>query len=234
MSLTGTRINVVTAETGAIIKPGPMVTAPPSVVVDDTDFAAFAEGSGLNSPFLADLLAACITHERLGVNLFRTLSALTQNPKLKPEYDRLAGEAEQASLIWGRLIRESGGNEQYVSPPARLTETMDNKVIEALLGSGSADPLSVELAGVKAVLVAATLCVANARTLEQIAEAAEGPAAEKMMEAATELGPMADAHYIWATDNLATMVMVQAKHPVAQKMAQAVETMAGKVKDALH
>lgn len=227
-------INTVTAATGAVIKLGPMVTAPPGTVVEDEQLAVLAEGSGLNAPFLADLLAACITHERDGVNLFWMLAATTQNPMLQGKYKQMVGEAEQASGIWARLIRELGGNEQYVSPPARLTEMMDSKVVEAFQGTGSADPLSVEMAGVQATLMAAALCVANAQAVTQLAQDANGQAGQMMSVAAQELTAMADKHHQWAMETMSAMISTQAKHPIAQKMGQAMETAVGKIKDALH
>lgn len=72
------------ADTGATIKPGPMEVAPPERVVTDDAHAALSEATGLNGPFVADLLSSFVTHERCGVNLFRALGAQTQNPLIRP------------------------------------------------------------------------------------------------------------------------------------------------------
>ena len=129
--MTEMNINTVTINTGAVIKTGPMVCALPALTLEDEQLSVVAADSGLNAPFLADLLASCITHERDGVNLFRMLSATTNNPALQAKYRELTSESEQATALWATLIRDLGGTEQYVSPPARLTEAMDSKMVEA-------------------------------------------------------------------------------------------------------
>jgi hypothetical protein len=226
-------INIVTFLTGATVKPGPMVTAVPDFVIQDEDLAGFAAGSGLNSPFVADLLGASIAHERDGVNLFRMLAATSNNPVLIKKFGELAEEAMQASKIWAELIVGLGGNPNYVSPPGRMTETMDAKIVESFLGAGSADPLTVEMAGVQATLAAATLCVAFADALRALASQADGEPAEKMRTAAASLSPMAADHVAWAAKQMQTMVTTFGKHGMAQKVGQAAEKMVGKVKDAL-
>jgi rubrerythrin len=226
-------INIVTFLTGATVKPGPMVSAVPDLIVQDDDLAGFAAGSGLNSPFVADLLGAAIAHERDGVNLFRMLAATSNNPVLIKKFGDLAQEAMQASKVWAELIVGLGGNPNYVSPPGRMTETMDAKIVESFLGAGSADPLTLEMAGVQATLAAATLCVAFVDALTTLADEADGQAADKMRDAATVLIPTAADHVAWAGKQLNTMVVTFGKHGMAQKVGQAAEKMVGKVKDAL-
>jgi hypothetical protein len=225
-------INTVTAATGAIIKCGPMVTAPPEAVTNDAELDQV--GDSLNGPFVADLFAACITHERGGVNLFRMLGATTKNPMLQAQYAKMAGESQRAAEIWARLIRGVGGNEQYVSPPARLTETMDNKMVEAFQGMDSADPLSQEMAGVQATLMASALCVANAELLTKLGQNAKGETGQGLLATGEKLTAMAAEHRDWAVQMMSTMAITQAKHPVAQKAGQAMEKGFGKIKDALH
>jgi hypothetical protein len=226
-------INIVTFLTGATVKPGPMVTAVPDFIIQDDDLAGFAAGSGLNSPFVADVLGAAIAHERDGVNLFRMLAATSNNPALIKKFGGLADEAMQASKVWAQLIVDLGGNPNYVSPPGRMTETMDAKIVESFLGAGSADPLTLEMAGVQATLAAATLCVAFVDALATLAGEAEGDAANKMQDAAAVLTPTAADHVAWAAKQMSTMVTTFGKHGMAQKVGQAAEKMVGKLKDAL-
>jgi hypothetical protein len=227
-------INIVNYATGATIKPGPMLTAPPTAVMTDEVLKDFAPGSGLNGPFLADLLSAALAHERDGVNLFRMLAAASQNPALIAKFGQFADESMQASKGWAQLITTLGGSDQYASPPGRLTETMDNKIVESFLGTGSADPLSIEMAGVQATLLAASLCVAFVDQLTDLAEEAGGDSGQTMKVAADQLRPAAAEHLAWANEQLHTMAITMAKHPMAQKVGQAAEKLVGKVKDALH
>jgi hypothetical protein len=227
-------INIVNYLTGATVKPGPMVTAPPTAIMTDDLLKDFAPGSGLNGPFVADLLAAALAHERDGVNLFRMLAAISQNPALIAKFGQLAEESMQASKQWSQLITTLGGSDQYASPPGRLTETMDNKIVESFLGTGSADPLSIEMAAVQAALLASTLCVAFVDLLIALSEEADDESSQSMQQAAQPLQATAAEHVAWANQQLHTMAITLAKHHLAQTIGQAAEKMVGKVKDALH
>lgn len=211
-------------ETGAVIKTGPMVTAPPDRTVQDQQFDDFAAGSGLGGPFLADQLSAFIAHERMSLNLLRTLHARTDNPSLRSRYAELENETLQAVDTWERLIRGLGGNPQYASPAGRATEALDNKVVEALLLSGSADPMTFEQAGLQAFLTGANQCVANAALLSAFAdEADDGATREALTSAAGTLSQAAAGHAEWATDMLRKMAVTQAKHPTIHKIGQTAE-----------
>jgi hypothetical protein len=227
-------VNVVTPLTGATIKPGPMVTVPPSAEVTDDDLAPFGADSGLNAAFLADQFSAFIAHERDSANLLRSLAAISSNPALQATYKKFAGEAEEAAQIWADCILDLGGNPQYASPAGRMTEMMDGKLQEAMLGAGSADPMTMELAGMKTAMVGAHLCVVNVDLLDQFAEAANGPAADVMRQASARLRPLAEKHHQSSMETIATMSVQQAKHPLVQKMGQAAEKLTDKVKGVLH
>src|SRR5512143_196301 len=225
-------LDTVRPETGATVKPGPMVTAIGERSVDDDQLAGFAADSGLNAPFLADLLSGCIAHERDGVNLLRTLRARANNPGLVARYGELIDETHQAVDAWEALITQLGGNSQYASPAGRSTEAMDGKLVETFILTGSADPLTMEFAGVQAVLVAASLCQANARIVARLAQdARDGASRRAMLGAVSTLEPLARSHQEWASSMLEQLAVTQAKHPIAQKAGQVAEKVVGKVKD---
>ncbi|EIV92346.1 hypothetical protein [Frankia sp. QA3] len=221
-------------ETGATIKPGPMITVPADRLVQDDQLRDFAADSGLDGPFLADQFSAFIAHERMGLNLLRTLHTRTDNPGLRNRYAELEGETYEAVGEWERLIEALGGNPQYASPAGRATEALDDKVTEALLLSGSADPLTFEQAEVQAYLAAANQCVAQATLLAAFAEEADDGQAKQEMTASTgALLPPARRHADWATDTLRTMAVAQAKHPMVRKIGEAAEQIVDKVRNAV-
>lgn len=226
--------NVITKETGATVKPGPMIVAEAPRVKTDEQLASVAADSGLNGPFIADLLSSAVTHERMGVNLFRFLKAQTNNPVLGAKYGQLREESERCVDAYEELITALGGDVVYASPPARMTEGMDQHLISSFLASGSADALVQELKGVEAVLLGATLCVANTELVARLAqEAKDGPSKQAMLRAVTLLLPAQQEHVRWARETQQTMVVTQAKHPLAQKVGQVAEAVVGKIKDVL-
>jgi len=218
-------------DTGAVLKPGPMITVAPEREVTEDHFTEFAADSGLNGPFLADQLSAFLAHERMGINLLRTLHARTDNPALRRRYADLEGETLEAVGVWEDLVARLGGTDQYASPAGRATEALDGKIIEALLLSGSADPMTFEQAGLQAYLCAARLCDANVRLLDKLADAADIGAARTTLETAVAaLTPAARDHVEWAEDTLARTTVTQAKHPFARKVAQAAERATDKIR----
>jgi len=221
--------------TGATIKPGPMVTVVPERETTDAELAGLAPDSGLNAPYVADLLSAFVAHERDGVAMYSTLGAMTKNPLLQGKYATFRKETEQTVGVYESLIESIGGSPQYVSPPSRLTMQMDGKLLEAFQLAGSADELSLEMAGVQAVLAASALCLANAQIVVRLAdEAAEGPAREALKGAVEPLLDGARRHLDWASETCQTMAVTQAKSRAAQTVGAAAEKAVGKVKDALH
>lgn len=116
-----------------------------------------------------------------------------------------------------------------------MTEAVDQKLLEAFLLSGSADPLVLELKGAEAVLVASTLCLANTSLLANLAESLdEGSAPRSAMEqAVAALRPPQEAHLEWAVRAQHLMVLTQAKSRLAQKAGALLEEVTGKLKSLL-
>jgi hypothetical protein len=229
--MTTTRVQ---PDTGTTIKPGPMLEARPEQVVTDADLADVAPGTGLNGPFLADLLASAAAHENDGKNLFQALGHLTANPALQAKYKQFRQESVEAVATYEELATRLGAPIRYISPPARMTEAMDGKLLEALQLSGSADPLVLELKGVEAVLMSATLCVANVSLFEHIANGLDDGEAKAAF--AELLPPLADTgarHLHWAAATQRTMATSQAGSTLVQAALGVAETVVGKIKDAL-
>ena len=221
-------------DTGTTIKPGPMLEASPEQVVTDADLADVAAGSGLNGPFLADLLAAAAAHENDGKNLFQALGHMTANPMLQAKFKQFREESVVAVQTYEQLATRLGAPIRYISPPARMTEAMDAKLLEAFLLSGSADPLVLELKGVEAVLLAATLCVANVALFEAIATGlSEGEAKAAFDELLPTLKDAGERHLEWAASTQRTMVTSQAGSALVQSALGVAETVVGKIKGAL-
>ncbi len=228
-------INAVIPETGATHKPGPMVTVVPERLVTDAQHEALAGDSGLNGPFLADLLSACVTHERMGVNLLRALQAQSANVALLPRLKQLQADTEGCVGLHEQLITDLGGNPQYASPLARGAEGMDQKMLESFLLIGSLDPLSVEAAGIDALMVSATKCLANTALLQEAAnEAKDGTVKRRLQQAVDELTPRQRAHLDFAVDTQRTMIRTQLKHPLVQKAGNAIAGVVREVKEKLH
>jgi hypothetical protein len=229
-----TSVTRVQKDTGSTIKPGPMLFASPEQVVTDADLAEVAAGTGLNGPFLADLLAAAAAHENDGKNLYQALGHMTANPMLQAKFKQFREESVVAMETYEELATRLGAPISYISPAARMTEAMDGKLLEAFLLSGSADPLVLELKGVEAVLLAATSCVANVALFEHIAAGLpDGDAKSAFDELLPTLKDAGERHLEWAAETQRTMVTSQASSKLVQSALGVAENVVGKIKDVL-
>lgn len=221
----------VTKDMGSTIKAGPMVVAEPQQLITDAEMKSVADGSGLNGPFLADLVVAMAAHENMAVNMYRVLRTVTTNPMLHSAFERFEHDSLQAVAVHLDLMAALGIPAYYVSPAARLTEGLDSHMIMSFLGAGSADPLTVDMKAVESVLLGATMCVGNTELLRQIAmEAKDGPARTALETAVAQLeGPQRE-HFEWAQQTRQRMALSLVKHPMAQKLAEFAEGVIAKVK----
>ncbi|HEU5083657.1 MAG TPA: hypothetical protein VFU14_09980 [Acidimicrobiales bacterium] len=200
-----------TKDTGAATKASAVVYAEPDRVVTDQDLAAQIGLDGVNGAFVADLLSACLTHERCGTHLYRSVAGRTANPILRARYEEFGRETMRHVEILEQVIVTAGGNPSYVSPLARATETADTKALEAtFLGSGALDPMTAEMAMLDAVLLAETVDHANWEALELLAERLpNGLLRDALRDAVAEVQEQEDEHLGWARDMRARMTMLQ-------------------------
>ena len=184
---------------------------------------------GVNAAFVADFLSACLTHERCGTHLYRSVAARTANPMLQGRYEQFGRETMRHVEILEDVITAGGGNPSYVSPLARATETADTKALEATyLGSGGIDPIAAEMAMLDAVFMAETVDQANWEALGQLAAALpDGAMSESLTAAVREVLEDENDHLSWARDTRARLTMLQvSSSAVTQAMATAEELVA--------
>src|SRR5215207_2414971 len=114
-----------TAATGARSKPEDMTYVDPARTMRPDEDEAFLADTGLNGPFVADLLSDVLAHERCGAQLYRSVAGRTNNPLLKRQYEHFGTETLEHVEILEQLIGRLGGNPNYVSPAARATTKSD-------------------------------------------------------------------------------------------------------------
>lgn len=219
-------------DTGTIIKPGPMLTAEPEMSVTNADIEDVMTVKEGNPAFIADTLVSFAVHERMGIQLFGMLEAQTMNPVLQPRFAKMKQDAVQSVDVYEQLQDHLGIPLTYISPAGRATESLDQHVIASFLESGSADPLTFEMAAVNATLTAASMCVANVELLDVIgAGMSDEKAIAAIENAVSELEGPAKEHLAWAKDARKAMATVLGKSKLAEKSANLAEEMYGKVKN---
>jgi rubrerythrin len=192
--------SVVTKATGGTAKPVGLLYIEPDLQMRDAGSGTTLSESGLDAAFVADLLSACVAHERCGLHLYRSIAARTTMDELRSQYEHFGEETARHVEILEELISASGGNPSYVSPSARATEKADAGLVEATWAlTGSVDVATAELAMLEAVVLAETKDLANWQLLDMLAnQMADGPVRQQLTEAVAEVLDQESEHYGWA------------------------------------
>lgn len=194
---------------------------------------SFLDGTGLNGPFVADLLSDMLCHERCGTHLYRSVAARTNNPVLKQRYEHFGTETLEHVEILENLIRQLGGDPMYVSPAARATEKADTGLLEStFMLAGSIDLMTREMVMLDAVMLAEAKDHANWSGLSKMIDTfPEGDVRARVREAVAQVEPQEDEHLGWAQDMRHKMIAMQASSgPMTAAAAKAEEAVA-RIKD---
>jgi rubrerythrin len=202
-----------TKETGGL---APLMTSvsfsAPECALAPEELGSFLAGTGLNGPFLADLMSACLMHEQCGLHLYRTAISMTANEALRTKYEEFGAETEEHIRVFEELIGGCGGQPGYVSPAARLTEALDSQIHQAvILLADGADPGTVELAILEAVVLAETKCHSDWSLIQKMtSKLPEGDARDAFQAAVDQVEAQEDEHIRWARQTWEEMVMTRA------------------------
>jgi rubrerythrin len=227
---------VVTKATGGTAKPvGVLYIEPDRQVPDAGSDTALVE-TGLEPAFTADLLSACLAHERCGVHLYRSVAARTTIDSLRERYERFGEETLEHVRLLEELITSTGGDPSYVSPSARATEKAGAGLVEGTyLLDGSVDADTAELAMLEAVALAETKDHANWELLAQLATAmSEGDVRAQLEAVSREVLGQENEHLTWARDTRTQMLFGLATGGAAAPGPEEVIDLRSMTKDELY
>ncbi len=218
-----------TKATGGRAKPVPGLYVEPGCEMTDDMLEASLVDTGLNGPFVADLLSGMLAHERCGRHLYRTCAERSHNPMLQLKYREYGEETERHVAILEELVNALRGDPSYVSPMARAVQGMDTKLVEStFLGSGSIDLMTAETAMLDAVFLAESTCHSNWKVLSKLCGSlSDGPVRDQFQRAVDEVEDQEDEHLEWAQSTRERMVTLQAESGVMASVGmEAEETIA--------
>jgi len=221
-----------TKDQGATAQPNEMLYVEPTQQVTPGLLAEVMAGTGLNGPFVADLLSAMLTHERCGRHLYRSVAARTNNPMLRGKYEEFGDETERHVEILETLVAACGGNPAYVSPQARVVQGMDTKLVESTFAlGGSIDVMTQEMAMLDAVFLAESVDHANWKTLQQLVEHfPDGDLRDQFRAAVEEVEQQEDEHLGWAKQTKERLVILQARSELLATAGAKTEEMVARVR----
>jgi rubrerythrin len=227
---------MVTKAAGGNGKPVGVLYIEPDLQVPDAGSNTALAQTGLAPAFTADLLSACLAHERCGVHLYRSVWARTTIEELRERYEHFGHETLEHVRLLEELITATGGDPMYVSPSARATEKAGAGLVETTyLLDGSIDANTAEVAMLEAVVLAETKDHANWELLAQLAAAMKPGDVRTQLEAVTaEVLAQEEEHVTWASDIRARMLFGLATGGAAPEPAEEVVDLSAMTKDELY
>lgn len=200
---------VVTSETGGTAQPAETLYVPPDRRVHDAGSTTVLADTGLDAAFVADLLSACLAHERCGTHLYRSVAGRTADAELRAQYEHFGAETRDHVERLEQLIAAADGDPQYVSASARATEKAAGGLLESTyLLDGSVDPMTAELVMLEAVMLAEAKDHSNWELLAQLASAmTPGELRRRMQTVSSAVLAQEQEHYDWAHDTRARLLL---------------------------
>ncbi len=191
---------VVTKDVGGTGKPVALLYGEPERQVLDAGAGTALESTGLDAALTADLLSACLAHERCGVHLYRSVAQRTTIEEHRARYEEFGAETLEHVRILEELIAGAGGDPHYVSPSARATEKAAAGLLESTWClAGSVDETTAELSMVEAVMLAEAKDHGNWELLAMLAgHMAEGDVRTQLQAAVDVVLAQEEDHYGWA------------------------------------
>jgi rubrerythrin len=160
----------------------------------------------VNNEVLLDKLSEFLMVEQCGWQLYRVVGERTTDPELQARYQEFGQETDRHRTILTGLIRDLGGDSDYVSPTARLAQLKSEALLASALVSGPLSEAEREADDLENVLLAETKDHADWELLGQLVDQLPNGKARMAIEAAVaEVGPQEDEHLGWAQTKLATL-----------------------------
>jgi rubrerythrin len=181
----------------------------------------------MNNEVLLDKLSEFLMVEQCGWQLYRVMADRTGDPELKNRYEEFGRETDRHRTILTGLIRDLGGDPDYVSPTARLAQAKSEALLASALAAGPLSDAERKANDLENVLLAETKDHADWELLGQLAEQLPNGKTKTAIEAAVaEVEPQEDEHLGWAQTKLATLglqaIMGETSPPDPERLGRVV------------
>ena len=222
---------VPTSEDGTTARHSTTVYVPPDRRTTEALLRDALAATGLNGPYIADLLSAMTAHELAGRALYRSVAQRTNNPVLRSKYESFGEETERHVAILEQIVSALGGIPGYVSPYARAVEAQGSRLLESTyLLDGSLDPMTAEAVMLDAVLVAETIDHENWSSLIDLVDALPDELASNVRGLVDSVMADEDEHVGWAASMRRRMVLLQAESSAMAEVGAKAEELIERVR----
>src|SRR5215204_3378339 len=161
----------------------------------------------MQQQIIEDKLSEFLMVEQCGLELYTTVAARSQTPKLKAKYEEFGRETAHHREVLVKLIAAVGGDPDYVSPSARVVQFKAAKLLESAFAVDGLSQAEIECSDLENVLLAETKDHADWHVLSQLAEQASGDLKTALEAAVTEVEEEEDEHVEWARETLSQMTL---------------------------
>src|SRR5215207_1912088 len=148
----------------------------------------------MQQQIIQDKLSEFLMVEQCGLQLYTTVAARCQTPKLKAKYEEFGRETARHREVLMKLIAAVGGDPDYVSPTARIVQFKASKLLESALTVDGLSQAEIECNDLENVLLAETKDHADWHVLSQLAQQTSGEMQKALQAAVDEVESEEDEH----------------------------------------
>jgi rubrerythrin len=159
---------------------------------------------------IEDKLSEFLMVEQCGLQLYATVAARCQTPRLKAKYEEFGRETAHHREVLVALIVTIGGDPDYVSPSARVVQFRAAKLLESALAVDGMSQAEIECSDLENVLLAETKDHADWHVLSQLIDQTSGETRKALQAAVGEVESQEDEHLEWARETLTQMTLQMA------------------------
>ena len=124
----------------------------------------------MNNEVVLDKLSEFLMVEQCGWQLYRVVGERASDPELHERYEEFGRETDRHRTILTGLIRDLGGDPDYVSPTARLAQAKSEALLASALVAGPLGEAEREANDLENVLLAETKDHADWELLSKLVE----------------------------------------------------------------
>jgi rubrerythrin len=124
----------------------------------------------MNNEVVLDKLSEFLMVEQCGWQLYRVVGERASDPELHERYEEFGRETDRHRTILTGLIRDLGGDPDYVSPTARLAQAKSEALLASALVAGPLGEAEREANDLENVLLAETKDHADWELLSKLIE----------------------------------------------------------------
>jgi rubrerythrin len=166
----------------------------------------YVSSSSISHEMLLNKLSEFLAVEKGGVKLYETALQIVQDSEVSAKLSEFLDQTRKHETILIRLIRDLGGDPEWMSPGARLAEQKAQALLSTMTHPDGLSGGAVEINALENIVLAETKDHADWEMIGKIARRSDDAKVRDVLKpAVNEVEPEENEHLSWAKTQLARL-----------------------------